>query len=373
MSDTANVTFVGGHAIEQNLPAESNVDPDTAAEAREAVRKAIQEAGESSAEDAKSSKAKDPYKPAGTVRDSEPDRGPDGKFLPKAETKPEPEKEEPIDLEKANVKQLLKNRERLAELKKSAKDEISQAREAFQKEQAQWQAQQRQFQLEQQRFRQEQEAWKSLKQDPARAIREAGYDPEQFILDLAKEGTPEGQQSRKERELQAALKELQDWKSSQAKQAEEWKYQQQVAQVRQFREHAEKTFTNLAMTEEKYPHVANFYKGRERALIAEGDLTAEEFRSLSGGREASFEDILDYIEDQLAERANTLYSKKGAKQEPAPKVEPAKSKGKQLSPDVSGERRALNQKDLRDLDADERHEAARQAVAVALAASKNSD
>lgn len=376
MNTEAQVTFVGGKAVEQTLPQESNLEPDERSEALAAVREAIEKAGKDSAEDAKSDRAKDPFRPAGTT----PDRGADGKFLPKdekpaAKTDAVDESEEVLDPEKASVKQLLKNREKLANMKRDAKDEISKARQAFDQERQSFARQQQQLQAEMQRHQQERQAWANLKKDPARAIREVGYDPEQFILDLAQDGTPEGALEREKRELRQQIKDLQDWKANQAKQAEEWQYQQQLHGVRQYRENAEKAFVGLAMTEDKYPHVAAFYKGREKTLIAEGDLTAEEYRSLSGGKEGSLEDILDYIEDQLAERTKSWYTKsKGAQKAEQPvKVSPQGNRGKSLSPEFSGERRALSQKDLRDLDGDERHEAAKQAVAVALAASRQSE
>jgi hypothetical protein len=371
MSDEANVTYVGGKAIEQTLAAEPENPNDNREDALAAVREAIEKAGKESAEDAKSDRAKDPFKPA---VGSAPERGPDGKFLPRDEKPAEKEPEtEDFDPEKANVKQLLKNREKLANYKKEAKDELSKAQEAFRQEQARHYQEMQRFQMERQRLQQEREAWTNLRKDPGRAIREAGYEPEQFILDLAREGTPEGQAERQRREFEAQLKEMRDWKEQQAQAQERQLYEAQLAQIRQHRSHAEQTFTNLGMNEEKYPHVAAFYKGREKALISEGDMTAEEFRTLTGGREASLEDILDYIEDQLAERTKSWYAKSKPTQKVESKAAPSGSKGKSLSPDFSGERRALNSKELKDLDGEERHEAAKQAVKVALAASQTNN
>src|SRR6185369_15352106 len=83
MSDESpNVTFVGGKAIEQHESLDSNLEPDEREAAKAAVREAIasqaEAAGKEPAEDAKSSRAKDPFRPPGTT----PERGPDGKFLP---------------------------------------------------------------------------------------------------------------------------------------------------------------------------------------------------------------------------------------------------------------------------------------------------
>lgn len=391
--EAPEVTFVGGRAVEQTESLDSNLEPDEREAAKEAVRKAIEEAGKSSAESAKEGRARDPYKPPGAKRDDEPsapERGPDGKFLPKggqAEDKdsekpekpaPKPDEQEEIDPDKATVKQLLKAREKVAAVKREAQGvqgEIQRQQQEFQKQQQAFQSQVQAFQKAQLDLQRQQAALKQLREDPARAIRELNYDPEQFILDLAQEGTPEGQARRQQREMERQLKELQDWKSNQL---QTWKQQQQMMEEQQ-RQHARTNtvdrFVKLGADAEKYPHVAAFYKGRERALVAEGDLTAEEYRSISGGREGSLEDIMDYIEDQLAERAKSWYSiqQNGGTKVAAAKPEPVqskpKSKGKSLSPEVSGERRTLSNK-LLDLDGDERLEAAKQAVAVALANSR---
>lgn len=375
-AESPQVTFVAGKAVSQDEGLDSNLETDEREAAKAAVRKAIQEAGESSAADAKSDRAKDPFKPAV----GSPERGPDGKFLPKDEKpapksdgKPGKSDEEPdLDPTKASVKELLKARERVAQLKKSATDEISQERARFEQERQAFQREMAQLRAEAQQLARERQAIHALKNDPARAIRELGLNPEEYILQLAQEGTPEGQAARKQREIDAQLAEIKAWREAQQKQAEQAAYQAQVQQIAQFREQAVQQFTALGTNEEKYPHTATFFKGNERALVAWGDMAAEEYRHLSGGKEGSYEDILDYIEDQLAERANSWYTKRGTqKVEPSqPKVQPAKSKGVSLSPDMSGERRALEPKNLQDLDGDERLAAAKEAVAIALAASR---
>ncbi len=404
--EEADVTFVGGRAIEQNEGLESNLEESEREEAKEAVRKAIQAAGEDSAESAKTDKAKDPYKPPGAKKaekpetakvdsasvskekgeSDSPERGPDGKFLPK-EGKPtakvggspkdsESEEESELDVTKASVKELLKAREKIAAAKKEVKDEISKERQSFLREQQEFQRQQQEFQNAQRQLRQQYEALQSLKKDPARAIRELGSNPEEFIMDLAQEGTPEGIHKREMRELREQIASMTKWKEEQAQQAANYRKQQQHQQMLDGRASAVKEFVEKAMEEDKYPHVAEAFRGKERVLVAWGDLAAEEYRQLSKGREGSLEDILDYIEDQLAETGNSWYSKRSKKDaqvklpDTKDSKEKPKSKGKTLSPDGSGERRTLAAKNLNDLDGDERLEAARQAVAIAVANSK---
>ncbi len=388
--EPTEVTFVGGVPVEQTESLDSSLEVDEREAAKKAVREAIEKAGKDSAEDAKSDRGKDPYKPPGTTREPSekdssketPERGPDGKFLPKEgseKTKEpkEPVKEEPeedIDLDKASVKQLFKQREIVAAMKREAKDEISKERQEFLREKEATAREWEKIQRAQEEVRKQHESFQRLRQDPARAIREIGYDPEKFILDLAQEGTPEGAARRKQQEIDDQLAEIKAWRKSQEQEVVTRQQRAQEEHQRQYREHATQTFLNKAFNEEKYPHVANFYKGDERSLIAVGDATAADYRQLSGGKEGSYEDILDYLEDNLATRTKTWYSKGTVKQEKIvePKV-PPKSKGKSLSPDNTGERRSLHAKDLRDLNAEERIEAARQAVSVALSASRNDD
>ncbi len=390
MSDESVVTFVGGKAVEQTEALDSNLETDQRDAAKEAVRKAIEAAGDDSADDAKSGKSRAHGNKDLEASDDAPapkrealaERGPDGKFLPR-DGKPAPKEKpagtdadsEELDLDKASVKQLLKQRERVAAIKRDAKDEISTARREFQSQQEQFQRERQQFQQAQAQLEREQRSWRAIKSDPARAIREGGYEPEQFILDLAQEGTPEGQVKRQNREIQEQLAEIKAWRQEQAQAAQRQQQQYQQHQQVQARQSAVQSFVKLGLDEEKYPHVANFYTGQERALVAFGDLAAEEYRHLSNGKEGSFEDILDYIEDQLAERANTWYSKKskGGQKADTSTQEKPKSKGKTLNPESSGERRTHTRNALLDLDGDERLEAARQAVARAMAQSRNAD
>ena len=387
MSEVSNVepavTFVGGKAVEQTEQVESTTDPDVREDAMEAVRKAIKEAGESAAKEAESYKS--PLAKAAAKEKETPERGSDGKFLPKdgkSSPKQSEDDSEPVetasekfDPETASVKQLLKAREQVAGMKREAKDEVSKAKAEIEAARQQLAQQQQQQQQAWNQIQRELNNLKRLKSNPAQAVREAGWDPEQFIIDLANDGTPEGKSQRELRELRNQIAEMQTWKAQQAKLLEEQQYNYHVEQARTARRNAVDSFTKLAMDGEKFPHVAAFYKGRDRALVAEGDIIAEEYRNLSNGKEGTFEQILEFIEDELADRMKGWYTTKSGSQQDDTKPQPKKKveKGKALSPDGSGERRALKPKDLTDLDADERREAAKQAVAVALAASKSDD
>lgn len=405
MSEEANVTFVGGKAIEQSEGLDSNLEADEREAAKAAVREAIEKAGKDAAETTKKktkeNPSADPFKAPGAKKDSDdkdtateqrgskedvsgPTRGPDGKFLPRNGPKvggskadsvedgggDEAGEELPEDLSKASVKQLLKAREKVAALKKEAHT-ISQQQQEFMRQQAELQRQQADFYRQQAELQRQAQHLQALRKDPGRAIRELGYDPEQFILDLAQDGTPEGQARKQQQELQRQIQEMQDWKASLARQQQEYQQRQQMEQVVNYRASQVRSFLDTGMNEEKYPHIATFYKGNERALVSYGDIVAEEYRGLADGKEAGHADILDYIEDQLAERAKHWYTKGNSKdstsgQKVAQEKTLPKSKGKSLNPDASGERRSMKAKDLKDLDGEERIEAAKQAVKVAL-------
>ena len=392
MSDeNENVTFVGGKAIEQHESLDSNVEADTREEAMAAVREAIKGASDEAKEGTEKAKKADPFKPEGAkeskekpakragppvVKDDDgvtPERGPDGKFLPKTGKGPAEddgeEEEEPIDVKKASVKQLLKNREKLAKQVKESRGEIEQERQRFEQERMQFQQQMQQLQQQQRQLEAERAKYQKLRKDPAAAIREVGWEPEQFIVDLAREGTEEGRMARQQREFQEQLQEMKQWRETQLRQAQEWQQQQEMQRAEQYRAHIEKTFLDSAMDDEKYPHIAEFYRGRERPLIAAGDIAAYEFREMSGGREGSLDEILDFIEEDLAERAERWYVKKGGtKKVESPVIaKPGKgSKGKSLTPEAASERRSLGKKQLKDLDDDERRKAAAEAVGLAI-------
>lgn len=391
VENTEGVTFVDGHAVEQDGgsdgPEEGSQHADELEAARAAVRKAIaKEAGEDGAKKAKESeekrlrtlKAKSDReeaedevkaKASGKTQDeaeAEPEK-------PKARAKEEEDDGE-IDPEKSSIKQILKNREKLAKVKQQQASELQQHQQYLQQMQQQVQAERAAIERERQRLA-------LLKKDPVRAVTEAGWDPDEFILSLAQEGTPEGKMARMLREQQEKLAAFDQWKADQAqalqRQQEEFQYRQAV----QARQNVEKSFTSGALNPEKYPHLADFYVGREGALIAEGDLVAGMYRDATG-QEATLEKIAQYIEDELAERANNWYMKKqgtgkvpnGSQQVATPKDtgKPARggSKGKTLTGSATSERRALS-KDLTDLDGDERLLAAREAVKVAMATSRS--
>lgn len=392
MADVDNVTFVGGKPIEQHEGLDSNIDDDTRAEAEAAVREAIKKAAGEAKENAPKAAKSDGRVPEGAKKDTDeddgdeevenkpvakkakakeaPERGPDGKFLPREPKEDDgDEEDEVIDPSKASLKQLLKNREKVAAQKKETHSQFEQERQRIAEETRRVQETWQQIQQMQQEVQRERQKLELLRKNPAMAIREIGLEPEQFIMDLAQDGTPEGVAKRQQAELQRQIEELRNWKEQQAQAYQRAQEEAQWQQAVQYREHIKNQFLSDALNEETRPHTATFYKGREHALMAYADFIANEYRNMSGGREASLQEVADFIEDDLAERANRWYeSKSGSKQTTrTTEAKPGKgSKGKSLNPEVASERRSLGRKTLKDLDDEERLAAAREAASLAI-------
>lgn len=395
MSDEQNLTIVGGKVIEQHESLDSNVEADVREDALAAVREAIKGAADESKASAKKASEQDPYKPAGAKggkdKESEeqeivgkspvskkpakhgeetPERGPDGKFLPRDGSKPKDEDgdEDASEEEGTSLKKLLKHREQAAAGKKEVQDRYAKERAELEAQTRKIQETWQQLQQEQARIERERQRFDRLRKDPASAIREVGWEPEQFIIDLARDGTPEGQMARQQRELQQQLQEMRQWKQQQEQAYQEAQQRAQWEQQVSYRQHIEKTFLEDALHEDNRPHTAALYKGREHALLAYADKIAAEYRELSGGKEASLKEVADFIEEELADRLNGWYERKsGTKVAATQQAKPGKgSKGKSLTPEASSERRSLGRKGLKDLDEEERIAAARASVAAAL-------
>lgn len=369
MSDE-NLTFVGGKAIEQHEALDSNVEADVREEAMEAVREAIKGAAEESKSSAGKASKNDGFN-AGAKKDTDeaPERGPDGKFLPRKDKAEEDDDEELPDPSKASLKQLLKNRDKITAQKREQHDAFAQQRQQLEAETRKIQETWAQMQHMQQEIARERAKLELFRKNPAAAIRELGYEPEQFILDLAQDGTPEGQAQKQMREFQRQMQEMNAWKEEQARQAQEAQERAMWDQQVQYREHIKSTFLGDALNEETRPHTAAFYKGRENALMAQADFIAAEYRQMSGGREASLQEVADYIEEDLAERASRWYESRNGQQKVSAQspARPGKgSKGKSLNPDAVSERRSLGRKTLKDVDDEERLAAAKEAVGLAL-------
>lgn len=402
MSDTnGEVTFVGGKAVEQTVATESAAPADEREAAIKAVRAALQEEGKKAAKEAEEALERDPLNPKNGPKKSDkkaseeeakepkakadkapakdddgPVRGPDGKFLPKEarndgaddDAKPAkakaPSKDADDDAE--SLKRVLKERKESASQKQKQMDELTRARQEMQQFQQQLLRQQQEIEQEKRRIH-------ALRSDPARAIKEIGYDPEEFILDLAQEGTPEGLARRKAREQANELQQLKAWRQSQEQAAQQQRQQYEQQRQQEYRRLVETNFLKTALDEEKYPHVASFYKGKEHMLVVQGDLIADQYSELAG-KTATFDDIADFLESEMRDwyttRSGSQQGQQNSGRLPQNVGQSTQGSvtGRTLNPDLSSERRSLGTM-LKDLDGDERLAAAREAVGAALRAS----
>ena len=366
--DGGDVTFVGGKAIEQNTAGEepSGDHGDELAAAKAAVKAAMEEEGKTAAKEAKEARAKDPLVPR--------DRGPDGKFLspdPIEKEKAEAVKklESEPDPDASALRKALAERKETAKYKAEANAELERSRQEVREFHAQ-------LQREKAAVAAERERLAMFRKDPVRAIRENGWDkPEDFILDIATEGTPEGQARRMQRDLITRLEAAENWQKQELANRQRYAAEQESRSKAQFRQSVEQQFLKTSLEsktpdgEDKHPHLASFYKGHEVGLIAEADVVAEQYRNVTG-KEASFEEIAEYLE----ERAAKWYKQMSGRTQAVPPVtqgRPTQGSAtgkKSLSPAGSSERRSLGTS-IKDLDGDERLEAARTAVAAAIHAS----
>ncbi len=374
------VTYVNGRAVEQSTTGETpdGDHGDELAAAKAAVKLALAEEGKRAAKEAKEHLDKDPLQKA---------RAADGKF--KSDKDPAEQ-----ELEDAKAK-LADESEPKAKPKAKAEDEeASQLRRALQerKESARYKAEAsaelekmraetRQFyqQLQQEKAElvREKQRLEMLRKDPIKAIKENGWDPEEFILDIANDGTPEGQQRRQQRELQAQIAELANWRKEQAEVAQQQAVERENSQRSQYRQNVEQQFLRTAgarTNDGKHanPHLVAKYKNDPEGLVAEADRVANRYRDATG-QEATFQELTEYLEEREAKWYKEMRDAESAPQDGVAVTQGRPTQGsatgkRSLSPAGSSERRSLGTA-IKDLDGDERREAAMEAVRAALHAS----
>lgn len=327
-------------------------------EAMAAVKKAIADEakreGESAAKQAKDAEDNEPLRPRDNTERDEA-----GKFVSKGTPKPEKEDEE----DGQSLRKILNARKEVAANKQQMAAETQKSMQQLQQFKAQ-------IDYERQQLAQEKQRMAMLRNDPIRAIKENGWDPENFILNIASDGTPEGQAMRAQREMANQLKEIRDWKEEQLRQREQQEAQFRQRQEQERRQGVEREFVGLVLNEEKHPHLSSYYKDNDHGLeglITEGDSVAFRYRQKTG-KEATLGDIVEYLEERMA---NWYKSRSGPQaKSTVTKGRPTQGSatGRTLSPEDSSERRSLGTP-LKDLDGDERLAAAREAVGAALRAS----
>ena len=221
-------------------------------------------------------------------------------------------------------------------------------------------------------------------------IEEFGRKPEDLIMELATAGTPEAKARQAQQAREDEIRQLRAWQEREEANRKAFAEHQERQKKVQFRRSVEKQLITTAYSatkgpdgqaEERYPHLATFYKGHEQTLCQEADTIADQYRAATG-LEATFEEICEYLEERNARwykmmssrpsRANGSQAAAGQMGGNLPQGTnqvrgSAAVSGRGLGPNVSSERRSLGS--IQDLDGDERREAAMTAVRAAIAAS----
>lgn len=321
--------------------------------AKAAVSKAVKAAEKEEATEGQVPKPKPAAKPKAKPAAPKPEP-----TEAKGETEPKVEPEDDEDV--YHVKNVLSQRKAMAAKKAEFNEEQALARRELEGLYEQIQAEKRHID-EQRRI------MSDYKKDPARAVREAGLDPEEFIRHLAREGTPEGRQEREMMELRA---EIQEQNRRWEQQEQQRQQQEQEAQQRyavQYRQNVEQEFLSHVNNEELRPLTKAFYEGREDELVAAADILAMRYRQKSRGREAPLDQLADWIEESVAERFQKMYESRVASQAQANGSAPSKEVGQPpLSPTAASERRSFG-KPEQDLDGEELVQLAKQQAAAAIA------
>lgn len=273
--------------------------------------------------------------------------------------KPKPDEKQEYEQERSKLAQALKKRNEVHQEREKARQEADQIKSEALRMRAEVEQAARQLQ--------QQAQWlKNLQNDPIRALEAAGINPEEFIFNLAKEGTPEGAQAKELRELRAKQAQFEKWQKDQEEQRQEALRQHQIQQQQHFRNQVETQFIQQAEARENVKLALESGLLSKRMLIEEGDRVADKYRQLTG-QEASLEDIIEYIDEQAGKAYTRI---RGGPQVKAP-VTPVPSKQpvrKTLSQDDGSERRALTP--TYDPEEAEEDRKARAAKAVAIVMQK---
>lgn len=272
---------------------------------------------------------------------------------------------------KSRVANALKERNKVFKERESVRQEAEAIKSEAMKAKAQLDAQMSEFRNTMAGF----QRWQAdMRTNPVKALRAIGIDPEEFIMGIAQEGTPESRVQTKLREQEEKLREFDEWKRSQAEERSRREREMQETQAKDFRNKVESDFIGLA-TSDKYSNVKKMLEMgliSRKSLMQEGDEIADQYRESTKGEEASLDDILTYIDTNFASAIGKLSGTNQVKRSTDDGTPSQGASGKTLSQEDAGERRALS-RDLRSADSDERREAAKNAVKAVLSKTKKSE
>lgn len=229
-----------------------------------------------------------------------PERGADGKFLPKGEqstSQVSPTPEAPAEEEGGSkIGAILRAREKANDIREAGKSEaetiIATAREKAQAVADQIVAEARS------RAEKEMTEWRTkLRTSPLQAIKDGGIDTRTLVDEVTREGTPEWQaQKRTEAALEKIATEnaeLKAWRDSMTAKETEWEKQR----ISQGRQQTERHFLTIFPEDSAARTLWD-----ESDIIAKAHAAADLYREKSNGQVASLEDLRDYLEEQAAKK-----------------------------------------------------------------------
>lgn len=321
------------------------VEFDTAS-ASAAVKAAVEAADAEAAAEAPAEEQEAPAEEKGP--DTE-DETPAAKKAPKGKEK-EPPAEEPAQTA-SEIQRVLKEREQ----RRDAQRDIAEMRAQIQAEFAEAKRLRAETEQERTRYRQ---ALQDLDERPVEWARTHGKNPDDFILQLAHAGTPEGKlalqlakESRERSEIGQQLRALQEEREQEKKQAA------QAANEASIRA-AEQRFLGFTQDAETCPTLARLFKGREHVIIAEGHRVAQAYHAKTG-QIPNERDIAEYLESEWAENGSSTTT-------PAGKAPQRRASGSAtVTPAEASERRTVA-KSFADMSDDDRMREAKAAAAKAI-------
>lgn len=214
---------------------------------------------------------------------------------PEAEAKPpapadakpaEPEPEAEPDAK--GIAKILKQREKANDAREEARKAAEEAKAAV--------AEAKEARETAAAMKKEAEAFlQTLRRDPIAAIRAAGWDPDELVLNLRDSGTPGASAQREQLALKQELAELRDaLKQREAREREaEERRGQETARARAHE--AEQGFLKVALDAEKFPALSHVYGKRPHLLVAEATRVAETYHARTG-QYATWNEIAEYLD-----------------------------------------------------------------------------
>jgi hypothetical protein len=140
------------------------------------------------------------------------------------------------------------------------------------------------------------------------ALKDLGWDPEEFVVTAAEANTPMGKLQALVRQQAEQIAKLSGKAESWEKEAEENKTKAQKQAEEAALRQTEENFQKVALDAEKFPTIARLYGDDDedkQVLLMKAHNVARRYRAATGGEEATFEQIAEYLEQRAQEKLAT--------------------------------------------------------------------